>query len=354
MITPRGREADGISVGVDPPSASNPASSIEGAADASGVDGCLAWTALEETLRALGRARGITEAHDGRVKQMALDEGIQATRDLLLSLGSERWELGQPLGGREPDGFLDPPLRSNVHAVLTRLGATWLSLCALWQFEPREFLLEYRRHQRVLEAFRRMRDRPLSPTRPLIGLDIDGVLADYVGTLLGFLNERLGTRYAAEQVTRSGVGRNLDLPPATYRALKREFRDCGLEGLGARPIPGAVRFLWYLRARGYYICLLTGRPTAAFKRLVPDTFEWLARHQIPYDLCVFDPRKADRLGQLGARTRVTAFFEDSAEEAIRIAELGIPVWLRRAPYNGGVSHPRVRYFDVFESLHDLF
>jgi 5' nucleotidase, deoxy (Pyrimidine), cytosolic type C protein (NT5C) len=187
-----------------------------------------------------------------------------------------------------------------------------------------------------------------------VGLDIDGVLADYVGSLLRFLNDRLGTAYRREQITRPHVGSNLELPPAAYRALKREFRECGLEGLGADPIPGAIRFVHHLRARGYAICLLTGRPAATVKRLIPDTLAWLERHGVPYDECIFDREKADRLARLGGAVRPSAFIEDSPAQAVRIARRGIPVWLRRTPYSGGVNHALVTYFDDFESLHPFF
>jgi FMN phosphatase YigB (HAD superfamily) len=312
----------------------------------------------DDALSSLYRLQRQDDRRDGVIHpEMTARDRARVTRDLLLDLAREGWQVDQELSsesGVDLAAPADGALRSNIEAALARLGATWLSLLSVWDMAPPEVVREYRRQRRVRLAHRRMREQPWPADAPVVGFDMDGVLADYVGGLLCFLNERLGTSYTPSAITRSGVGRNLPLDRAAYRALKREFRDSGREGLHCAPIPGALRFLHDLRSKGYRICLLTGRPAARFKRLVPDTFEWLERHRVPYDACLFDARKADRLAELRMRSQVVAFFEDSAEEAVRIAELGIPVWIRRAPYNPGVAHPLVRYFETFESLDPLF
>jgi hypothetical protein len=189
---------------------------------------------------------------------------------------------------------------------------------------------------------------------PVVGLDIDGVLADYVGGLLRFVNTRLTTRYTPAEILCEGVGRSLPIAPDTYRALKREFRDSGLEGLGSEPIPGAVSFVRGLKTRGYYVCLITGRPCRAVPRLVPDTLAWLERHRVPFDACLFERRKPECLASLARTGQLAGFVEDSAEQAQRIAALGIAVWLRRTTYNTGVAVPGVRYFSDFETLSRAF
>ncbi len=215
-------------------------------------------------------------------------------------------------------------------------------------------LHEYWRLHRVRTQRRREAALRLPAGARVVGIDIDGVLADYVGGLVTFLNRRLGTRFSTEQVVRPNVGRSLDLAPVTYQALKREFRDSGLEGAGCSPVPGAIGFVQHLARQSYYICLLTGRPGHAYRRLVPDTLEWLERHGVPFHYCLFDARKTDRLIRMVHREQLVAFIEDSPEQALRIAELGVPVWLRRTPYSGGVSHPDVRYFDDFDALRAEF
>jgi hypothetical protein len=280
----------------------------------------------------------------------AAEARARRTRELLAALGRDGEALAAELDG----GNGAPPLSSNVRASLGALATTWHALLDLWEMSPAAVEEERGRHARVEAQRAREAALELSPVARVVGLDIDGVLADYAGGLLRFLQGRLGRPLAAERLRLSAVAESLGVPPATYRALKQEFRESGLEGRDADPLPGAVEFVRRLKARGYHVCLLTSRPGHRVRRLVPDTLEWLERHGVPYDACLFDRGKRERLAELVYRDRVVAFLEDSPEQAVRIADLGIPVWLRRAPYNAGLRHPGVRHFDRFEALQAEF
>lgn len=111
-----------------------------------------------------------------------------------------------------------------------------------------------------------------------LGIDLDGVVADFTRGWMGFYNPEFGTSLQVEDsVSWNGL---IDLT---------HFKDMGefwkwssdLDGRSLfwhlETFPGAVEALESLDAAGHKIVILTTKPDFA----VHDTLEWLARHRLP-------------------------------------------------------------------------
>jgi len=79
------------------------------------------------------------------------------------------------------------------------------------------------------------------------------------------------------------------------------FRETGEGYADVTPLPGAVERMKSLKAAGHYLILLTarhmattgGNPGLAVARQGKTLFDWLARHDIPYDELWFGKPQAD-------------------------------------------------------------
>lgn len=111
-----------------------------------------------------------------------------------------------------------------------------------------------------------------------LGIDLDGVVADFTTGWMHFYNTAYGTELRVEDsVSWNGL---IDL---THFNNMGEFWDWAsdLEGRSVfshlEPFPGAIEALNSLADDGHHIAVLTTKPDFA----IHDTFEWLARYKLP-------------------------------------------------------------------------
>lgn len=111
-----------------------------------------------------------------------------------------------------------------------------------------------------------------------LGIDLDGVVADFNGGWMRAYNEQFETTLAPAQV----VGWD-GLHKLTHFADMDEFWGWAQDHGGVsvfrhlEPYNGAVETLRSLNRDGHDIVVITAKPEWA----VHDTFEWLADHRIP-------------------------------------------------------------------------
>ncbi|REK22616.1 MAG: hypothetical protein DWQ40_03025 [Actinobacteria bacterium] len=111
-----------------------------------------------------------------------------------------------------------------------------------------------------------------------LGIDLDGVVADFTKGWMNFYNQEFGTELKVEDsVSWNG------LTELTHFKSMGEFWRWASD-LDGRSIfwhldtfPGAVEALHDLASEGHHIAILTTKPEFA----VHDTFEWLAKHELP-------------------------------------------------------------------------
>lgn len=106
-----------------------------------------------------------------------------------------------------------------------------------------------------------------------IGVDIDGVVADFVTTFLLLVKKRYGLMLRQQDIYVHDLYLVLGIPRDEAMDLIRETIRCDLQ-----PYPGAIRGLARLR-RNHGVMLVTSRP----RDMMDVTKRWLSRRNIPHD-----------------------------------------------------------------------
>jgi 5'(3')-deoxyribonucleotidase len=186
------------------------------------------------------------------------------------------------------------------------------------------------------------------PSTFIIGVDLDGVCADYAAGLRTVRAAMLGV----------DEGR---LPPAATW----DFEEWGLDRAGFedlhrtavlehrlfRNLPvmeGAAETLWRLSDAGAWVRVITHRlyQNWGHATAVSDTVTWLDEHDIPYrDLCF-----------LGAKPEVEAdvYVDDAPHNIEALRQAGNPVIVFRQPYNAHLPGPAATdWGEVAELVVDL-
>jgi len=185
--------------------------------------------------------------------------------------------------------------------------------------------------------------------RPVLGLDLDGVCADYSAALRAHV----------------AASRGLDpdhcraeLPEPQYWSLvtsgwfdsESEFFRVHAEAVATglfatmTPIAGASEALWRLSDAGVHIRVITHRliTGGGHRRTVSDTVTWLDQHRIPYsDLC-FAGNKA----QIGA----DLYIDDAPHNIAALRAVGCPTIVFNQPYNQGIAGPRALNWSEAEAM----
>lgn len=118
--------------------------------------------------------------------------------------------------------------------------------------------------------------------------------------------------------------------------MKAEFYEGG-RFRELEPIPGAPEALRRISAAGYTIVAITARPQWQYKRLYGDTVYSLRKHNIPFDVVLFNKDKVEALYEHVCPAWPVAFVEDMERNAKALAAAGIRVFLYDQPHNQGVS-----------------
>ncbi len=157
-----------------------------------------------------------------------------------------------------------------------------------------------------------------------MGLDCDGVLADFSRYCLARINRELGTAYRARDWPRFLADESL---AKVVGALVWRLMDQADLWAGVPPYPGSARRVAALRER-YDIYVVTAIPTQ-FRAV---RAEWLVRHGIVCEdlIAVASP---DEKAAVAAELGLCAFVEDLAPTAEQLAAQGIESYLVRRPWN---------------------
>ena len=179
----------------------------------------------------------------------------------------------------------------------------------------------------------------------VLGVDLDGVCADYEGAFRGSVARQFG--------------RPLDsMPPQTimdaysqwglsFEAFEEAHRRAVLEDRIFRhmaPLPGVSDALWRLSDAGVWIRIITHRLIFnwAHETSAADTAAWLDAHRIPYrDLCF-----------IGDKPNVGAdlYVDDSPTNIVSLRAAGRSAIVFDQPYNRHLPAPRADTWDAVVEL----
>ncbi len=179
----------------------------------------------------------------------------------------------------------------------------------------------------------------------VLGVDLDGVVADHTGRFREIVAERRGVDPETLPLERSWDFHEWGFAPDEYERLhKLAVTDYDMI-LTMPVIEGAADALWRLSDAGIWIRIITHRLYVnwAHERAVGDTAAWLDKHKIPYrDLCF-----------LGAKPEVQAdaYVDDAAHNIEALRALGNTVIVFDQPYNRHiVDGPRAANWTEVESI----
>jgi 5'(3')-deoxyribonucleotidase len=179
----------------------------------------------------------------------------------------------------------------------------------------------------------------------VLGVDLDGVVADHTGRFREIVSELRGVPVDSLPLDRSWDFHEWGFAPGEYELLhKSAVTDHDM--IRTMPvIAGAADALWRLSDAGIWIRIITHRLYVnwAHERAVGDTAAWLDEHTIPYrDLCF-----------LGAKPEVQAdaYIDDAPHNITALRALGNTVIVYDQPYNRDlVDGPRAHDWLEVESL----
>ena len=160
--------------------------------------------------------------------------------------------------------------------------------------------------------------------RLTIGLDIDGVIIDYISAILPLLSEICNRPLIRDDITHTALTRILDIDEETSEQIWELILGTDLLQTSP-PVKGAVEGVAALSR--HEIWLITGRPAS-----VQDlTTAWLADNGVKYDRIIFDSGKM--VGNLSPERQCNVFVEDLLEVANLLADAGVYTLLFNQPWN---------------------
>lgn len=223
-------------------------------------------------------------------------------------------------------------IRSNLQEELVDVFKYWVSLCQLHGFSAEDMADEYLRKSQVVEQ-RFYQEKEISlEGRKVVGVDIDGVLAQYPKSIIDFVNDRKGTCFKEEDISSYDIFTDMGIDTMDGRELRHLYRSSG-EKRYIDVYPQAVDFLKRLKEEGYVVVLLTARPYDKYKRIFADTQYWLRNNGLEYDMILWDENKGLRLVKEFGAENIQFFVDDVADNANDISGMGIDCYLINKTYN---------------------
>lgn len=186
----------------------------------------------------------------------------------------------------------------------------------------------------------------------LVGLDVDGVVADFLGPFLRFVEMQIGCAPIAPETV-------VDLSYKDHPVITDTVLERCLEALAEEPdffdrlipllTPPEWRALDAL-SRERRLVFITHRQAREGRDVQRLTSDWLQRHGVtdPIVHCTAD-YKSRLVEDLG----VGVFVDDRPENCLDVAEnTRATVYMPRRRYNEFFNHPKVTRFDRFGELLD--
>jgi len=178
----------------------------------------------------------------------------------------------------------------------------------------------------------------------VLGVDLDGVCADYTKGFREFCAERLGRELDTLPLERSWDFREWGFDAAQFEELHRAAITEGRLLADLEVIEGAAESLWRLSDAGVWIRIVTHRLYVNWghSAAAGDTVEWLDRARIPYrDLCF-----------LGAKNDVgaDAYIDDGPHNIESLRAAGRTAIVFEQPYNRDLGGLRARTWPEVEEI----
>jgi len=266
------------------------------------------------------------------------EEKASYAKEMLLYIISEADELLRATGKWKKFRYTSEEIKvSGVEEEVVDIIKFSLNiLYAYNRLNADSFINSFRRKSLVVEERFRWESemKNLSPKDKVCAIDLDGVLCKYPENWIAFLNQKRGL--TAERPISIEDFKFVDaplpmIPRRKYYEWKHEFRELGFESLFVDVMENASALTHELMNLGYKIIILSARPYREYKRILPDTIEWLNKNNIAYNAIYWSEKKHIHI--LREIPFLKFMVEDNPNIADEVASFGYRVYLLNRPYN---------------------
>jgi len=198
-----------------------------------------------------------------------------------------------------------------------------------WQISPEQFALAYDKKDTYLRMTAEINEKKWNG-EPVIIVDLDDVIVDFRACFANWLEENYNLKIDVESEEYYFISAlsSIDVNP------EKVFEKFMNEGGFSRPDinSGAYRYLWDLKNQGYWIQYLTARPGDNL-RCVYDTYDWIAKYNLPYDGIDFSTEKFRWCARSRYYKHIEFAIDDSPKHALEYAKHGIECHVPTKSYN---------------------
>lgn len=186
----------------------------------------------------------------------------------------------------------------------------------------------------------------------VIGVDLDGVCANYYNSLRHYVAEKNGIPVdMVEEVYPDPITYDMIEWPDFEHNFTKYHTDAVSNGIfkNMEAIPGASYNLWKLNEEGYHLRIITSRfvKHGQNAQVISDTAFWLDQHDIPYRDIMFVKDKADVYADV--------YIDDSPENIANLNKTGRNVIIFNASYNLELEGKRATNWDeVYRIISELY
>jgi hypothetical protein len=198
-----------------------------------------------------------------------------------------------------------------------------------WQITPEQFALACDKKDTYLRMTAEINEKKWNK-EPVIIVDLDDVVVNFRSCFANWLEESYGVKIDVESEEYYFISAlsSIDVNP---EAVFETFMNQG--GFSRPDInSGAYRYLWDLKNEGYWIQYLTARPGDNL-RCVYDTYNWIAKHCLPYDGINFSSEKFRWCARSKYYKYIKFAIDDSPKHALEYAKHGIECHVPIKSYN---------------------
>ena len=247
--------------------------------------------------------RFIQEKYGRDPEQLTDEERLVLIKDYILHLHQELSSIlsntSYKMHRRPMEQLINPNIREEIIDTVKFTMGLWCLLGKDWS----EFERMFRDKSEVVEwRYKQDKDTERLAQEAVAVLDIDGVLAQYPGPMVDYMNGILKASFKDKEEIVKAVGL------LEYEHLKDSYRTSGAKR-SIPLIPGAKEFLDYLREKGLPIVLVSSRPYDKYLNILGDTLAWIKTHGLQFDAVYFDPEKTIKIAKRFPNARL--FVDDN-------------------------------------------
>ena len=246
------------------------------------------------------------------------------SKDYILSTIKEVTEILDEIDWKNHTVKDDSEIQDNILEEAIDTLKYLFGLLIINGFDENDIYNKFLDKSRVVDAKyeqEKSKKRIKEESNKIVFIDIDGVLAQWPGRYIRFVNQKLNENYVTLPQLAKCVERKKQLE------LKEEYRLSGLKK-ELDVVEGSVEFLNRLKELDYDIVLLTARPYKKFFRIYSDTLEWLEKNGFKYDNIIFDEKKEKYIIKSFKHENVKFVIDDDVSNAKKLAENGFKVYVR--------------------------